>query len=190
MRRECWDEVVLSAGTYQERLSINKPLILRSADPTDSAVVRSTIVDGSHQATCPVIGLWNYYTDSSSSYRGLEGIIAGLTITGGTDGGVSVDANYLVTITNCEIRDKHKLSVMTIGPHLASVAEVNVSIRNLTGREVAVLQPGRLDAGVNSLLWSGKSTAGTKVPAGMYMVRVTARGSSGTVCSAIGSLRK
>ncbi|MHB8993862.1 MAG: Ig-like domain-containing protein [Armatimonadota bacterium] len=74
--------------------------------------------------------------------------------------------------------------------NLASAAEVTVSVRNLAGREVAVLQPGLLEAGARSLLWNGRSSAGTKVPAGIYLVQVTARGTNGTVCSAIGSLRK
>jgi parallel beta-helix repeat protein len=74
--------------------------------------------------------------------------------------------------------------------NLASAADVTVSIRNLAGRNVALVQPGRLGAGVHSLLWSGKSTTGTKAPAGVYLVQVTARAADGTACSAITSLRK
>jgi hypothetical protein len=74
--------------------------------------------------------------------------------------------------------------------NLASAADVTVSIRNLAGRNVALVQPGRLEAGVHSLLWNGKSTAGTKAPAGVYLVQVTAKAADGTACSAMTTLRK
>jgi hypothetical protein len=73
---------------------------------------------------------------------------------------------------------------------LAAAADVTASIRNLAGREVAVIRPGRLDAGVHSLVWNGKSSAGTKVPAGVYVVQVSAKAADGTTCSAVISLRK
>jgi Tol biopolymer transport system component len=73
---------------------------------------------------------------------------------------------------------------------LASAAEVNVSIRNLAGREVAVLAPGTLAAGLHSLLWDGKSKAGTKAPAGVYLVEVAADGADGTRAKAVTALRR
>jgi hypothetical protein len=74
--------------------------------------------------------------------------------------------------------------------NLSAAADVTVSVRNLAGREVAVLTPGRLEAGVHSLLWNGKSKTGTKAPAGMYLVQITARSANGASCSAVASLRK
>lgn len=77
-----------------------------------------------------------------------------------------------------------------IGVNLASAADVTVSIRNLAGKEIAILQPGELEAGVHSLLWDGRSMTGTKAPAGTYLVQVTAKGADGSTSSAMTSLRK
>jgi Bacterial Ig-like domain/FlgD Ig-like domain/Disaggregatase related len=74
--------------------------------------------------------------------------------------------------------------------NLSAAADVTVSIRNLAGREIAVLTPGRLEAGVSTLLWNGKSTTGTKVPGGTYLLQVTARSADGSSCSAMSSLRR
>jgi flagellar hook assembly protein FlgD len=72
--------------------------------------------------------------------------------------------------------------------NLASAADVSVSIRNLAGREIALLQPGQMAAGVQSLVWNGKSAAGTKVPAGTYLLEATAHCSDGTSAKAMTSL--
>lgn len=72
--------------------------------------------------------------------------------------------------------------------NLASAADVTVSIRNLAGRSIALLQPGQMEAGVHSLVWNGKSTAGTKVPAGTYLLEATARSADGSSGKAITSL--
>ena len=77
-----------------------------------------------------------------------------------------------------------------IAVSLTSASDVTVTVRNLAGREVAVLTPGTLEAGVHSLLWNGTSTLGTKAPAGMYLVEVTAKASDGACCSAVASLRR
>jgi flagellar basal-body rod modification protein FlgD len=74
--------------------------------------------------------------------------------------------------------------------NLTSAAYVTVTIRNLAGREIAVLTPGQLDAGIHSLLWNGKSSAGTKAPAGAYLLQVAATGADGARCSAVTPLRR
>jgi exo-beta-1,3-glucanase (GH17 family) len=74
--------------------------------------------------------------------------------------------------------------------NLTSAASVSVSIRNLAGREVAVLTPGQLEAGMHSLLWNGESQSGTKVPAGVYLVAVMARGADGNIAKAVTALRR
>ena len=74
--------------------------------------------------------------------------------------------------------------------NLASAAEVAVSIRNAAGREIAFLRPGSLEAGLHSLLWNGRSRAGTRVPAGTYLLQVTAKTSDGAACAALTSLRR
>ena len=65
---------------------------------------------------------------------------------------------------------------------LTAAAAVEVSIRNLAGREVARLLPGCSGAEESgSVLWSGRSAAGTVVPPGRYLAIVevyTEEGSS------------
>jgi parallel beta-helix repeat protein len=77
-----------------------------------------------------------------------------------------------------------------ISVNLAAAANVAVSIRNLAGREVAVLRPGQLEAGVHSLLWDGRSRAGTNTPSGAYLMQAQARDANGQVASAIAPLRR
>jgi flagellar hook assembly protein FlgD len=62
---------------------------------------------------------------------------------------------------------------------LAEVATVQASVLNLAGREIAVLPEQELAAGVSTLRWNGRSALGTRVPAGRYTVRLTARSAQG-----------
>ncbi len=72
--------------------------------------------------------------------------------------------------------------------NLTSAASVQVSILNLAGREVVVLPKADLPAGVSSLLWNGRTQAGTMAPAGRYLVRVTARTEGGGQAQALAAL--
>jgi hypothetical protein len=74
--------------------------------------------------------------------------------------------------------------------NLSAAADVTIAIRNLAGREITVLRPGQLPAGVHSLLWNGKSSSGTTAPGGVYLVQVSARVGSGAGCVAMTSLRR
>lgn len=73
--------------------------------------------------------------------------------------------------------------------HLAAAATVTVRIANVAGHEVAVLQPGQLGAGMQTLLWNGRSAGGTRVPVGTYLVTVTAAAADGMQASAVATLR-
>ncbi|MEN6302724.1 MAG: FlgD immunoglobulin-like domain containing protein, partial [Armatimonadia bacterium] len=73
--------------------------------------------------------------------------------------------------------------------NLTSAATVRTVITNIAGRVVAELPERDLPAGVSSLLWNGKSSSGTKVPAGTYLVRVVAVGSEGEQASALAPLQ-
>jgi hypothetical protein len=73
---------------------------------------------------------------------------------------------------------------------LTAAAEVTVTIRNVAGREIAILQPGQLAAGMNTLLWDGKSATGTKVPSGTYLIEVKANTADGSSRSAVSSLQR
>lgn len=69
--------------------------------------------------------------------------------------------------------------------NLGSAASVQAVICNIAGRVVAELPERDLPSGVSSLLWNGKSRTGSNVPAGNYLVRVTARGAEGAQTSAV-----
>jgi parallel beta-helix repeat protein len=71
---------------------------------------------------------------------------------------------------------------------LASAASVEATVLNVAGREIAVLPAQDLAAGVSTMLWNGRSALGTKVPAGRYMVRVTARTQNGGQAQALVAL--
>ena len=59
---------------------------------------------------------------------------------------------------------------------LANDAVVDVEVRNIAGRVVRSIAQNRAAVeGQNTLMWNGLSEAGTAVPAGTYIVQVTAR---------------
>ncbi|MHB8994737.1 MAG: Ig-like domain-containing protein [Armatimonadota bacterium] len=78
----------------------------------------------------------------------------------------------------------------SITVNLASAATVSASIRNVAGVEIATVAPRALDSGVSTLLWNGKSKSGTNVPAGRYMVTVTAAKADGTQANALTTLQR
>lgn len=73
---------------------------------------------------------------------------------------------------------------------LASASDVQVSICNMAGREVAVLGPCTLQPGLSTLLWDGRSTMGTSVPGGMYLVQVQARNADGSASNCLAPLQR
>jgi flagellar hook assembly protein FlgD len=68
---------------------------------------------------------------------------------------------------------------------LSAAAEVQTEVLNLAGRPVAALSPVDGRAGLNRLAWSGLSAQGTAAPAGVYLIRVTARAPSGAESNAL-----
>lgn len=73
---------------------------------------------------------------------------------------------------------------------LSSPAACTVSVLNMAGRTVRILEEGKArPAGNNALLWDGRSALGTKVPAGMYLLQVSASGPSGQSVRAMSALR-
>ncbi|MHB8994951.1 MAG: caspase family protein [Armatimonadota bacterium] len=73
---------------------------------------------------------------------------------------------------------------------LSAPATVSGSICNLAGREIAQLSASSLDKGVSTLLWNGKSSMGTSVPAGQYLVKLVASDTEGNSATCLMSLRK
>lgn len=73
---------------------------------------------------------------------------------------------------------------------LSSPAACTVAVMNMAGRTVRILEEGKArPAGNNTLLWDGRSALGTKVPAGMYLLQVSANGPSGQNVRAMSTLR-
>jgi subtilisin family serine protease len=79
---------------------------------------------------------------------------------------------------------------MQVAFTLSADAACDVTVLNIAGRPVRTLEAGATRAaGVNTLTWDGRSGAGTPVPAGQYLVRVTARSEDGTVATALRAMR-
>lgn len=72
---------------------------------------------------------------------------------------------------------------------LAAPAAVSVTICNLSGRPVAVLPDRDLPQGTSTLLWDGRSRAGTRTPAGQYLVRATGRTAGGAQTEALAAVQ-
>ncbi len=65
---------------------------------------------------------------------------------------------------------------MAITYTLSSSANIDVEVRNIAGRVVRrVVSDRAADVGTSTVLWNGMSGNGTAVPAGVYVVQVTAR---------------
>jgi hypothetical protein len=58
--------------------------------------------------------------------------------------------------------------------------EVRIEVVNLLGETVALLSQGHSQAGVHKVVWQGSDDAGRQVPSGVYLVRLSAGGSSTT----------
>ncbi|MBU0608428.1 MAG: S8 family serine peptidase [Armatimonadetes bacterium] len=73
---------------------------------------------------------------------------------------------------------------------LSSAADCTVTITNIAGRTVRTLEEGKLrPAGNNTLLWDGRSSLGTRVPPGMYLLQVNANGPAGENVRAMSTFR-
>jgi hypothetical protein len=63
---------------------------------------------------------------------------------------------------------------------LSAPADVTVDVLNIAGRPVAaVLRDSATGSGVQRVIWSGQTAHGTPAPAGMYLVRISARNADG-----------
>jgi hypothetical protein len=72
---------------------------------------------------------------------------------------------------------------------LSAPAEVSARILNVAGRPVRSLFPIAGSAGLNTLLWDGKSDAGLGVPAGQYVIEVTAHAADGQQARVLASVQ-
>lgn len=68
---------------------------------------------------------------------------------------------------------------------LSAPATVAVDIINLAGRPVRTLPAAQREAGLATTLWDGRGSNGAKVPAGAYLVRITARSAEGQAVTVV-----
>lgn len=93
------DEIVVSSGPYPYREDIDlrdKGITLRSSNPQDSAVVASTVIEGTGQGTVVTF----------SGGQDVDCVLAGFTITGGqaeVGGGIACIGGSSPTIRHCAI---------------------------------------------------------------------------------------
>jgi iron transport multicopper oxidase len=59
---------------------------------------------------------------------------------------------------------------------LARSGPVNVTVFDASGRQVRRLVDGAFDPGSQRVVWDGRNDAGTRVPTGLYLVRMNAAG--------------
>ncbi len=72
---------------------------------------------------------------------------------------------------------------------LSASATCAVRVMNIAGRTVRVVESGAVrPAGLNQVIWNGRSDFGSRVPAGTYLVVVEAVAEDGTQVRAMGSL--
>ena len=73
---------------------------------------------------------------------------------------------------------------------LSAAGKVSVEVYNIAGRLIRKVIGGReYESGLATLSWNGVSDGGTKVPPGIYLIRVSARGAGGGEAQALTTLR-
>ncbi len=73
---------------------------------------------------------------------------------------------------------------------LSAAAGVDIEVLNIAGRHVATICRDRqCEGGVTVLSWNGLSHRGTRLPAGRYLMRATARAEDGQQASGIAALQ-
>lgn len=71
-------------------------------------------------------------------------------------------------------------SGVTFTYELPRAGDLRLTLFDVTGRECARLFEGRADAGCHELRWDGRDAGGRSVPAGVYIARLTALGTTRT----------
>lgn len=72
---------------------------------------------------------------------------------------------------------------------LSGPADLTVTVLNIAGRTVATICTNALArAGIQRMAWNGRSNAGTTLPTGTYLVRVSARNADGQQAASLVSL--
>lgn len=112
-------------------------------------------------------------------------------------GGVPMGSDYTWSFTTRPLVPAGLLASAVATPsggaqvtvNLTEAACVQMVVCNLAGRTVAVLPEQALPDGTSTLLWSGCAASGTRVPAGSYLLRLTAHGADGHRCEALATVQ-
>ena len=73
---------------------------------------------------------------------------------------------------------------------LSAPATVEVHVLNIAGRPVRTVASGQeCGAGLQTLIWSGVSDAGLRVPNGLYVVELSGKSASGSQTQALATVR-
>jgi hypothetical protein len=81
-----------------------------------------------------------------------------------------IDAPPLSAVANAP-RPNPTSGEVTLSLSLDRVSEVETTVHDLTGRRIATLHRGRLEAGPHTFTWSGQREGGEAAPNGVYFVR-------------------
>jgi len=96
-------------------------------------------------------------------------------------------APAVLTLTSAAAQQTAQGAALTFT--LSAPANVEVTITNIAGRPVrTVVRDYACDTGVNELTWNALSDGGTRLPAGRYLVMITARSEDGTQVQAVSPL--
>lgn len=68
---------------------------------------------------------------------------------------------------------------------VSAAAEVTADVLNIAGRAVGTVQGKSTGPGVQTLTWNGRGNGGTRVPAGRYLLRLTARTADGQMAQSV-----
>jgi len=149
----------------------------RRVTTADMAAVRAHV----NEPITPLTAKYDMNMDGRITTADMGAVRANLTHTApepegsGSGGTSSLDVGWC-TLAVVATDDGGAEIVFSLG----SEAAIDVTILNIAGRVVRQLAATQISpSGVNRLHWDGRSSRGTKVPAGLYLVELNARHEDG-----------
>ncbi len=128
------------------------------------------------------VGHYRYYFEASDGVQNAIGEPSWHRMRGPTVTGTGTAA--VASVACAPAGDGAQISVT-----LSAAATVSAEIINIAGRVVKVVTTDRaMSEGVASLSWNGRNAAGARVPAGVYLVRLSALSDDGGRSQAIATL--
>lgn len=124
----------------------------------------------------------------SYHFRAGDGFVT-LTAPGTPQAGPTVTGGGPTALAVSGVCAQQLPSGVSLSYTLSAPADVRAVILNMAGRIVATVPAASQEAGVCSLLWKGRNTAGSLVPPGLYLVRLEARAADGAAATALAVLQ-